>query len=182
MPAQGFDNGRSCVHQGKRIAVFDHATVPVGRSVEIRRQQVVNHPTPEGFRRIAHRFDDLPGTRLLVAQPEGGREPAGCNGPGRDLIRAFERRDGLAPLAAVPVRLSQKVLRDDIVRFELGGPQALFDRLVESSRVKEVCSPDRMSGRVQRILLHGASHLGSGFLETSKPAKIETGVNPPRVT
>jgi hypothetical protein len=54
-------------------------------------------------------------------------------------------------------------------------PQALFDRLVESSGVKEVCSPDRMLGRVQRILLHGASHLGSGFLETSKPTKIETG-------
>ena len=131
MPAQGFDNGRSGVHQSKRIAVFDHATVPVGRSIEIRRQQVVDHPTPEGFRRIAHRFDDLPGTRLLVAQPEGGREPAGCNGPGRDLIRAFEPRDGLAPLAAVPVRLSQKVLRDEIVRFEVleGSVRRAGDRI-----------------------------------------------------
>ena len=49
MPAQGFDNRRSRVHQGKRIAVFDHAFVPVGRSVEIRREQVVDHPAPEGL-------------------------------------------------------------------------------------------------------------------------------------
>jgi hypothetical protein len=36
MPAQGFDNGRSRVHQSERIAGLDHAFVPVGRCVEIR--------------------------------------------------------------------------------------------------------------------------------------------------
>ena len=64
------------------------------------------------------------------------------------------------------------------------GEQVAFERrgrLVELFRVKEVRPPDRMPSRVQWILLHGASHFGGGFLETSKPAKIETGVNPPRV-
>ena len=53
MPSQGFDNRSSRVYQGKRIAMFDHAVVPVGGSVEIQRQQVVDHATPEGYRRIA---------------------------------------------------------------------------------------------------------------------------------
>ena len=74
------------------------------------------------------------------------------------------------------------MLCHEVIGLELGGLQSLVDRLIESFGIKQVRCPDRMPSRVQRILLHGASHLGRRFFEPSKPAKIETGVNPPRVT
>jgi len=75
MPAQGFDNRSSRVHQSERIAGLDHAFVPVGRSVEIRGQQVVNHTTPERQRRSSCLVDELLGTRCLAALPERHGEP-----------------------------------------------------------------------------------------------------------
>ena len=96
-PRQTDRGGRSC-------------DVPVGRSVEIRRQQVVDHPAPERHRRIALSSMSCLARAFSSRCQRRRREPAGRQ------LRSRARSDTRVrtprsprPLAARPVRLSQNV-------------------------------------------------------------------------